>query len=100
MVVLSLNVGGGRRADSGLAGEERIAVHVERASVLLAAGATEGVDGLTDLDVDEACAFEESLPACARQATGDSTGPQIDVALRFLGHWPPVGDVRELDHAA
>jgi hypothetical protein len=60
---------------SGFAGEKRIARDVEAAGVALAAGATERVDGVTDLDIHESDFFEKGLPACARQATSNSTGP-------------------------
>jgi hypothetical protein len=56
----------------------------------------ERVDCRADLDVDEPGLFEHLLPTCARQATGDSTGPQVDVALRCFGNGSSCGDVGEL----
>lgn len=86
--------------NSGLAGEERVAGDVVAPGVLLATGAAEGVDGFADLHVHEADLFEECLPACTRQTTGNSAGPEVDVPLGLLGDRLPVGDVGELQDAA
>ena len=48
---------------------------VEAAGVTLAARSTKRVDGITDLHFHESDFFEKGLPACTRQATGNSTGP-------------------------
>jgi hypothetical protein len=60
---------------AGFARQERITEDLELARFLLAAGAFEGVDRLSDLDVDEAAIFQHFLPGCARQTTGNSCGP-------------------------
>jgi hypothetical protein len=53
--------------------QKRIPEHFERAGIFLAAGAAEGINSGPDLD--EARIFRYLLPACTRQATGDSGGP-------------------------
>src|SRR5213078_5284946 len=64
--------------------------------LLLTLRTAERVDWLTDADADEADLVEHRLPACARQATGNSAGPQVDVAQRLGRHGLAVGDVGEL----
>jgi hypothetical protein len=63
-----------------LAGEEGVAVNLVAAGVRLASRAGEGVDRRADPHVGEPGLLEEECPACARQAAGDSAGPQVDVA--------------------
>jgi hypothetical protein len=55
--------------------EEGVTEDLELSCLLFAAGAFEGVDRLSDFDVDEAAIFQHFLPGCARQTTGDSSGP-------------------------
>jgi hypothetical protein len=62
-------------AQSGLASQEGVAVHLEGSGPFLAAGSAEGVDRRPHDDVDEAGILEDSLPACAQQASGNSAGP-------------------------
>src|SRR5436309_3534607 len=66
-----------------LAGEEGVTEHLVGPGLLLTLGAAERVDGLADAHVHEADLLEHRLPACARQATGNSAGPQVDVAQRL-----------------
>ena len=80
--------------------EERIAVDLELPRFLLATGTLEGVDGLPNPDVDEAAILQHFLPGCARQTTGDSSGPKINVADRRLGHRLAIRDIRELKPSA
>ena len=77
-----------------------MALDLERAGVRFTEGTAEGVDGIADSNVDESGGLEKSVPACTRQATGDSTRPEIDVALGLFGHGHAVGDVGELQVAA
>ncbi len=88
------------RISAGLAGNERIAVHLERPRSLLTACAAEGVAGGPNLDVDKTRLLEHPLPACARQAAGNSCGPKIDVADSRLGHGLGISDVSELQPSA
>jgi hypothetical protein len=81
-------------------GEEGVAVDLEGAGVGLAGGAGEGVDGWADVDVGESGVGEHLVPALTGQPTGDSTGPQVDVAQHLGWYGAPVGDVGELEHAA
>ena len=77
-----------------------MAVDVEASGIFFAACSAEGVDGLTDLHIDEANGLEEFLPACARQATGNSTGPEINLASCRFGHRVAIGNVGELEGAS
>src|SRR5258708_20927219 len=63
-----------------VAGEEGVAKDLVSPGLLLTLGTAEGVDGLTDADVEETDLVEHRLPACARQAPRDSAGPPADVA--------------------
>ncbi len=82
------------------AGEEEIPEDLKPPRLLLPAGAGEGVPGRPDYDFGESRLFEHQRPACTRQATGDSSGPEIYVTNRLLGHRLAVGDIRELEPAA
>ncbi len=84
------------RISAGLASNERIAVYFEHPCFPLTACAAEGVAGGPNLDVDKTRLFEHPLPACTRQATGDSCSPQIDVTDSRLGHGFGVSDIGEL----
>src|SRR6056297_1583291 len=53
-----------------------------------------------DVDVGEAELVQHLRPACARQAPGNSTGPQVDLPERLLGDGSAVGYVRELQGSA
>ena len=78
------------------AGEERVTEDIEGACVPLTLCAGERVYGRADYDVEEPGLLKQVFPTCARQATGDSTGPQIDIALGFYRNGSPGGDVGEL----
>jgi hypothetical protein len=66
--------------------------HLERAGVLFATGTAERIDSVTDLDRLEPGLLQQLPPACARQATSNSSRPEIDIADRGLGNWLAVGD--------
>ena len=84
-------------AGSGrLAGQECVAEDLELSRPVFAARATEGIHRRADLDVDETALFQQSAPACTRQAAGDSGGPEVNVADGVLRHLRPVGDVGKL----
>ena len=72
----------------------------EGSRLLLSFRSLERVERGSDLHVDEARFLEERDPACARQATGYSAGPEIDVAQSFLGNGTRVGDIGELEDTA
>jgi hypothetical protein len=55
--------------------EERIPVDFEFPRFLLTTGTFEGVDRLSDLDIEEAAIFQHFLPGCTRQTTGNSCSP-------------------------
>ena len=46
---------------------------------------------------DESVAQQATLVLCFQQSPGNSTGPQVDVALPFLRHRALDGDVGKLD---
>ena len=76
--------------------QKRVAIDFKCPRVWLATGTTKRIDGGTSCNGFEARHFEHPLPACARQASGDSSRPEIDVAYRGLRYWFPVGNIREL----
>ncbi len=83
-----------------LAGHERISEDFELSCFLLTACTPEGVNRRPDPDVEEPDVFKHFLPGCARQTTGNSSGPKIDVVNRRLGHRFAVGNIRELKTTA
>ena len=85
---------------AGFSGQERVSEHLERPRVLLAAGIGKAVAFRSDLDLDEPGLFKHMLPARARQATGNSRAPQIDVAHGRLGYRLAIGNIGELEPAA
>ena len=80
--------------------EERITVDVELPSLAFPARAAEGIDRRTDPNVDESDLFQHLLPGCARQTTGNSGRPKIDVSDRRFGHRLAIRNVRELQPSA
>src|SRR5262245_41136265 len=79
-----------------LVGNECVAEDLEQSRLALPASATEGVNGRTYIDVYETTFFQHPPPACARQATGDSVGPEVDVADRRFRYRLSGGDVSKL----
>ncbi len=75
-------------------------MHLEKPGLPFTAGAAERVNRGADLNLNETGLFKHHFPACARQATGDSISPEIDVPERCLGHRLAVRDVGELQSAA
>jgi hypothetical protein len=59
-------------------------------------GATEGVNRRAGLDINEPALLEHTLRACARQVTGNSIGPQVDIAERSRRNRLSVRNVRKL----
>ena len=80
--------------------QKRVAKHFEQSRLALPAGATKGVDGRSDLDIDKTALLKHMPPACARQATGNSIGPKVDVAQRARGDLLAVRNVGELQAPA
>src|SRR5580704_2589833 len=75
--------------------EKGVTINLEQPRLTLAAGTTEGVDRRPDLDPYEPAFLKHAPPACTRQATGNSIGPQVDVAQRARGNLFAVRDVGE-----
>src|SRR6516162_2576459 len=76
--------------------EECIAKDLEQSGLALPASVPESVNWRTYIDLDEPAFFQQTPPACARQGTGNSVGPQIDVADGRFRHNLAGGDVGEL----
>jgi hypothetical protein len=62
--------------------QKGVAKDFEQPCLALAAGTAKGVDWRADPDIDETALLKHIPPACARQATGNSVGPQVDIAQR------------------
>jgi hypothetical protein len=77
-------------------GYERIAVDFKQTRLALPTGITERVNRWAYVDVNETAFFQHPPPACARQATGNSIGPKVDVADRRVRHCLAGRDVGEL----
>jgi hypothetical protein len=63
-------------------------------------GARIGVDQVAGLDALEAVMREPVGVLCFQQSTGNSTGPEVDIASAFLTDGTLDGDVCELQAAA
>jgi len=79
-----------------LVGQERVAEDLEQARFALPTSVAERIHWRTDSDVGETDLFKHLLPACARQATGNSIGPEIDVSERPCRNHLAGCDIREL----
>lgn len=84
---------------SGFARDEPIAVNVVSPGLLFAGCAAKGIYGRADPHIGEPDLLEHFSPACARQASGYSAGPQIDLPQRFRRNRFAVGYVGELQPA-
>src|SRR5215472_3023515 len=60
--------------------EECIAEDLEQSCLTLPTSAAEGINRWAYVDIYKATFFQHPPPACARQATGNSVGPQVDIA--------------------
>lgn len=80
--------------------EKRVAEDLEQPRLALPASTPEGVDRGADFDLNETGFLQYLLPACARQATSNSSRPEIDVADRRFGNRLAVRYVGELQPAA
>jgi hypothetical protein len=80
--------------------DEGVAEYGECAGVVLASCTSEHIDRRSNLGVDEARVAHHFSPACTRQATGDSSRPQVDVAHGLFGHIITVRYVGELQPTA
>jgi hypothetical protein len=66
------------------ASTDRVPTRAELAGLLLADSTAEGIDLPRELYFDQTGTVDHRLPPCARQGTGDSAGPQVDVLERSL----------------
>jgi hypothetical protein len=60
--------------------QKGIAKHFEQPGLDFTAGTAKGVNRRPDPDIDKTALLKHMAPACARQATGNSVGPQVDIA--------------------
>jgi len=75
---------------------EGVTEDLKQPRLTLPASAAERVNRGADVDLNEPAFFQHTPPACARQATGNSVGPQVDTAKRRCGNILAVCDVGEL----
>src|SRR6266566_5579235 len=75
---------------------EGVAEDLEQPRPALTASTTKGVNRRANVDLNEPAFFQHTPPACARQATGNSVGPQVDVADSGFRHRLACGNVGEL----
>ena len=68
-------------------------VHSVLAGCLLLRGRAEAIKPRSDLDFLQASLRQVRNELCLRQSTGDSTGPQIDVAAGVLGEFHIEGNI-------
>lgn len=83
-----------------LSSQEGVPEHFEPPRVRLAFGATKRIDRGPDTDIHEATVLNHLLPGCARQTTGNSGRPKINVGSRRRRHWLSVGDIGKLQVSA
>jgi hypothetical protein len=76
--------------------QKSVAVDLEQPRLALTAGAAKGINRRPDLDIYETTLLKHMPPACARQATGNSVGPQVDVAESSCWNLLAVRDVGKL----
>src|ERR1051326_9642445 len=76
--------------------QKGVTENLKQPRLTLPASTTKGVNRRADIDLNEPAFFQHTPPTCARQATGNSVGPQVDTAKRRCGNILAVGDVGEL----
>jgi hypothetical protein len=77
-----------------------MSIDLETTGILFAARTRKGVNRRPDPDFDEANVFQHFLPGCARQTTGNSSRPKIDVLNGRFRNRLAVGDVGKLQVSA
>jgi hypothetical protein len=77
-----------------------MSIDLKATGILFAACARKGVNRRPDPDFDEANVFQHFLPGCARQTTGNSSRPKIDVLNGRFRNRLAVGDVGKLQVSA
>ena len=75
---------------------ERIAEDLEQPRLALPTSLPEGINRRAYIDIYETTLFQHPPPACARQATGNSVGPEVDVADSPFRHGLAGCDVGKL----
>jgi hypothetical protein len=60
--------------------QKGIANDLEQPGLAFTTGTAEGVNRRADPDIDKTALLKHLPPACARQASGNSVRPQVDIA--------------------
>ena len=81
---------------SGFPGYKGIPEYLEESGIGFTASLPESVVGWADLNVDKANLPKHRTPAFTRNATGNSSSPEVDILDRFLRHGFAVGDIAKL----
>ena len=79
-----------------LVGNECVAEDLEQSRLALPASATESVNRRTYINVYETAFLQHPPPACARQATGNSVRPEVDLMERRFRYGLAARNVAEL----
>jgi hypothetical protein len=85
--------------DSSFAGHESVAKHFKDTGVGFAPGTFKSIDRFPDLEIHEPTTLNQLLPTCTRQASGNSSSPQVNVTRRRLRYRFAIGDVGKLQNA-
>jgi hypothetical protein len=83
-----------------LSRKERVTVDIEQPRLLFPTGTAEGIDQRADPNIDEPDLFQHVLPGCARQTTGNSGRPKVDVLNGRFGYRFAVRNVSEPEATA
>ena len=76
--------------------QKGIAKHLKQPGFAFPAGTAKGVNRRADPDIDKTALLKHMPPACTRQATGNSVGPQVDIAEGACWNLLAVRDVGKL----
>jgi hypothetical protein len=85
--------------NSSFAGDESVAKHFKDTGVGFAPGTVKSIDRFPDLEIHETTTLNQLLPACTRQASGDSRSPQINITHHRFRYRFAIGDVGKLQNA-
>jgi hypothetical protein len=73
-----------------------MSIDLKTTGILFAARALESVNRWPDPDFDEPDIFQHFLPGCARQTTGNSSRPKVDILDGRFRYRLAVGDIGKL----
>ena len=81
---------------AGFPGYKGIPKNLEEPGIGFTASLPESVVGWANLNVDKANLSKHRTPALTRNATGNSSSPEIDILDRLFGYGFAVGDIAKL----